>query len=108
MAETRIPVELPTTPRRLARVRVSFIFMELFLKAGTSGDPVRTDAPQDFKILQVRYPVLSYGWSNPDSFELLIESDEFEPVPDGEQVPEVEFKYWREEAQPTPNTEEGC
>lgn len=85
---------------RLIKVRISFTVLELFLKAKVNHELVGTNAPEDLEVVSV------YSDSNhiyrDDHFWVVCRSDTFDPVAEGNLIPERDFTYWRKDI------EQGC
>lgn len=78
---------------RLVRVRMSYAMLEAFLKAHVSHEMVVTDVPQDMEVVSVYSD--SNGIYRDNHFWVVCRSDAFDPISEGNQIPERDFQYWR-------------
>lgn len=83
--------------KRLAKVRVHYQILEDLLKAKSLfvAREVFTDAPEDLKIVD-----MGADWSDryKRQFWVIVESESFEPVFEGQMIPGVVFTYTTKEA----------
>jgi hypothetical protein len=78
---------------KVAKVRISKDFFEMFLRADYGTQPnttIESNAPKDLKVLGLRTIYDFY----PYTFWVYVESEEFENIPEGAEPPEIEpFVY---------------
>ena len=80
---------------RLAKIRMSFVILKVFLTAQVDHSLVGTNAPEDLEVVGV--------YTDPDQiynghyFWVVCRSVMFEPITDGNRIPEVDFQYWRKD-----------
>jgi hypothetical protein len=81
---------------RVARVRISKEFFEMFLRGEVNARPntvVTTNAPKDLEVLGLGLPE-SVSGRYPHTLEIYVKSETFEDVPEGQEPPLIEpFQY---------------
>ncbi len=82
------PSKKPTT-RRLARTEISFVLLEVFLRGG-ARPVIWTDAPSDLKVMSVFQTPEDQHF---ERFSIIMESESFSPVYEGDKIPHVYFEY---------------
>ena len=78
--------------RRLRILKISGVFFDEILRAEPRGDArfggITSDAPKDLHVVDFyRHCPL------PDTFEFIVSSEEFEPMPEGEEIPTIDFTF---------------
>ncbi len=84
--------------QRLAKIRMSFVLLKVFLTAQVDHSLVGTNVPEDLEVIGV--------YTDPDQifngiyFWVVCRSATFEAIADGNRIPEVDFQYWRKDIIP--------
>lgn len=91
---------------RLVKIRMSYSVLAVFLRAHVNHDYVGTNAPKDLEVVDVYNE--SRLFYKGDYFWVTCRSVQFDPVPEGQMIPEREFMYWRtDDAEPIVTPEDG-
>ncbi len=75
--------------RKLARTEISLSLISEFLK-GSARPTIWTDAPSDLKVTSV---FQTPGDQHFERFSVIMESESFSPVYEGDKIPRVYFEY---------------
>lgn len=93
-AAERRPVHDLVAERRLAIASIAYCY--LADQIACRRQPSETDAPDDLVVVDVLRDLSGFG-ELPDGYggvlRIVVASESFEPVPDGEKVPELMFHY---------------